>query len=167
MKKLAIALLATVALSVFGCGPSQEQKKTIADLTTEVTNMVNYTNTSLGKLEDLSGQVQSAISGADTLGKKFPKDTVSITNAVTQLKSAKDRLMSVKENVTAWIGAYKMPDLENMKTDELISSLKKSKDDLTSATQEIEGALNAATAALDGYSNLATELRAKLASKKK
>ncbi|MBI5471884.1 MAG: hypothetical protein HY961_06020 [Ignavibacteriae bacterium] len=167
MKKLAVLLTAALLIAVLGCGPSQEQKQMVADLTTEVTNLVNDTHSSLDKLDDVSGQVSSTLAGADTLARKFPKDTVSITNVVTQLHSAKDRLTSVKENVTAWIGAYKMPDLDKMKFDEVISNLKKSKDDLASATQEINGALSGATSAIENYRKVETELSTKVASKKK
>jgi hypothetical protein len=167
MKKLAVVLVALTVLALVGCGPSAEQKKMVADLTTEVTTMVNSTSAKLGDLDNVAGQITSAISGADSLAMKFPKDTASIMGAITQLKSAKDRVMSVKENVSAWVSNFKAPDLTKMKFDEVLTSLKKSKDELTSAGAEVEGAMTAATTALDGYKGIASGLMTKLTTKKK
>ncbi len=167
MKKLAVVLVALTVVSLIGCGPSAEQQKMVADLTTEVTTMVNNTSTKLGDLDNVAAQIASAVSGADSLAMKFPKDTASIMGAVNQLKSAKDRVMAVKDNVSAWISNFKTPDLTKMKFDEVLTSLKKSKDELTSAGTEVEGAMSAATAALDGYNGIASGLLSKLVAKKK
>jgi uncharacterized lipoprotein YehR (DUF1307 family) len=167
MKKFAFVFVAILALAIAGCGPSTEQKKMVADLTSEVTSMVNDATSSLGKMDDVAGQVASAIAAGDSLKMKFPKDSASIGSALTQLKSAKDRLMSVKDNVSAWLKNFKTPDLANMKVDEAVSNLKKNKDELTTAASEIPGTLDAATTALDGYKNIASGLMSKVATKKK
>jgi hypothetical protein len=161
MKNFAVTLIPVVALLIAGCGPSEEQKKMQADLTNQVAEMANATQASLGKMDDITAQVASAIASMDTLAKRFPKDTVVIAGASNQLKSANERLASVKENVSAWLSNYKSPDPSKMKFDELISDLKKSKDDLTSANGEIEGALSNATSALDGYKSVAANIATK------
>lgn len=165
MKKFVFVLVASLALAAIGCGPSAEQRKMVADLTGEVTNMVNDATSSLGKMEDVAGQITSAVSGGDSLAMKFPKDTTSIMGAVNQLKSAKDRLMSVKDNVSAWLKSYKTPDLTKMKFTDVVTNLKKSKDELTTATSEIQNAMSAASAALDSYKGIASGLMSKIASK--
>jgi prefoldin subunit 5 len=73
--------------------------------------------------------------------------------------------MSVKDNVSSWINAYKAPDLTKMEYDQVIADLKKNKDELTTATSEIKGALSAASAAIDGYKNVASTLMSKVAAK--
>lgn len=166
MKRFVFVVVA-FALAAIGCGPSAEQNKMVADLTGEVTDMINDARSSIGQMEDVAGQIASAVSGADSLAKKFPRDTTSIMGAVNQLKSAKDRLISVKDNVTAWVNNFKTPDLAAMKFDEVVSNLKKSKDELTTATSEIQGALSAASASLDGYKSVSSGLMSKTAMKKK
>lgn len=165
MKKFSFVVVALIALA--GCGPDAEQKKMVADLTTEVSSMINDASSSLGKMDDIAGQITSAMSGADSLAMKFPKDTASIMGAINQLKSAKDRVMSVKDNVSEWVKNYKTPDLASMKFDQVVSDLKKNKDELTSATSEIQGALDVATTAIDGYKNVASGLMSKVMAKRK
>lgn len=165
MKNLVVPIAALILVALVGCGPSAEQKKMVADLTTEVTSMMNDAKSSLGDLDKAAGDITTSLSGADSLMMKYPKDTEAINGAVTQLKSAKDRLMSVKDNVSSWINAYKAPDLTKMKFDQVIADLKKNKDELTTATSEIKGALSAASAAIDGYKNVASTLMSKVAAK--
>jgi ABC-type transporter Mla subunit MlaD len=152
---------------MIGCGPNAEQQKMVADLTGEVSSMVNDATAALGNMDNVAGQITSALSGADSLAMKFPKDTTSIMGIANQLRSAKDRLMSVKDNVGDWLKAYKTPSLETMKFDEVVSVLKKSKDELTTAASEIQGAMGAASSALDGYKNLASGYMSKIAAKRK
>jgi ABC-type transporter Mla subunit MlaD len=162
-------LIVVVALAVgvlAGCGPTQEQQKMLADLTTEVTSMVNTAQSSLGNLDNMAGELTSALSQGDSLAKKFPKDAPAIDAAVARLKSAGDRVTAVKGNVSAWIENYKAPDLTKLKFDEAISDLKKNKDDLTAATSEIQGALSAATDALNNYKGVAAGLMTKVVGKK-
>lgn len=154
-------------LTLVGCGPSAEQKKMVADLTSEVTTMVDNVKNSLARLDNISGEVTAAIAGADSLAQKNPKDTAAISNVLNQLKSAKDRVMSVKDNVNSWIAAFKVPDLATMDFDKVMAQLKQDKEQLTTATSEIEGALTAANTALDGYKNLAANLMTRVAAKKK
>lgn len=167
MKYFSVILVALVALVLIGCGPSAEQKKMVADLTAEVTGMVDNVKNSLGKLDNVSGEITAAIAGADSLAQKNPKDAAAITDAVNQLKTAKERLMSVKDNVNSWVAAFKVPDLATMGFDKTMAQLKQDKEQLTTATSEIEGALGAANTALDGYKNLAASLMTKVAAKKK
>jgi hypothetical protein len=168
MKKFSVVVMvALLGLAIIGCGPSAEQKKLIADLTGEVGTMVNDAASSLGKMDDVAGQITSAIGSADSLKMKFPKDSTAVGGAIAQLTSAKDRLMSVKDNVSAWLKNYKTPDLTNLKFDQVVSDLKKNKEELTSAVGEIQGALGAATTALDGYKGIASGLMSKVAAMKK
>ena len=155
MKMLSALLVIIFAFTVIGCGPSEEQKKMVADLTTEVTTMVNNATTSLTKMDDIAGQITAAVSGSEQLTAKFPKEAAMVTDGVSKLTAAKDRLMSVKDNVSAWLQNYKTPDLATMKFDDVLAKLKTSKDELTTATSEIDGALGAATAALDSYKSIA------------
>ena len=167
MKNFSMAFVALALFAFIGCGPSAEQQKMFADLTTEVTSMVNDGSASLGKMDDVAGQITTAVTGSQELAQKFPKDTASIMGAVNQLKAAKDRLMSVKDNVGAWIANFKAPDLASGSFDKVIADLKKNKEDITSATTEIQGALSAATSALDGYNGIASGLMSKVASMRK
>lgn len=167
MKHVSVVLVALLALAIVGCGPSAEEKKMVDDLTAEVKSMVDNASNSVGKLEGVAGEITAAIAGADSLAKKYPKETASITSAVDQLKSAKDRVMSVKDNVSAWLAQFKLPSLETMKFDQVLSELKKQKEELSTATSEIEGALSAATSALDSYKNLASGFATKVAAKMK
>ncbi len=150
---LAIALCCLVLV---GCGPSAEQKKMVMDLNSEVTTMINSAQASLGNLDDMAAQVTSAMSSADSMRMKLPEDSTSLRGAMNELNSAKDRLMGVKENVSAWLKNYKTPDLANMKIDEVTASLKKNKEELSTASTEISNALNAAKTAIDGYKNVAS-----------
>ncbi|MER3523627.1 MAG: hypothetical protein C4326_06035 [Ignavibacteria bacterium] len=167
MKQVSIVLVALFALAIAGCGPSAEQKKMVDDLTAEVKSMADNASNSIGKLEGVAGEIAAAIAGADSLAKKYPKDTASITSAVSQLRSAKDRVTSVKDNVSAWLAQFKVPSLETMKFDQVLSKLKKQKEELSTATSEVEGALSAATTALDSYKGLASGLATKVAAKMK
>ena len=159
MKKISIGMVALIALSIAGCGPSAEQKKMVTDMTGEVTTMVNDASSSLGKIDDAVKQVDAAIITGDSLKMKAPKDSTSIGNAIIQLKTAKDRLLSVKDNVSQWVAAYKTPDLEKAKFEQVVADLKKNKDEVTSASAEIQGAIDAAMTALEEYRNVASSVK--------
>ncbi|NUN03113.1 MAG: hypothetical protein HUU41_18560 [Bryobacteraceae bacterium] len=161
MRIISAMLVALLALTIVGCGPTEEQKKMVADLTTEVTTMVNDATSSLGNIDNMAGEITTAISGAQELSTKFPKEAATINDAVTKLTAAKDRLTGVKDNVSAWLQNYKTPDLATMKFDEVVTKLKTSKDELTTATTEIQGALGAAETALTEYKGIADGLMAK------
>lgn len=163
--KNVLAIVAMALIVLAGCGPSEEQRKMLADLTSEVTGMVNAAQSSLGNLDNITSQLASAVANGDSLAMKFPKEAPAITAAVNQVKSAADRVSGVKNNVSDWLKNYQAPDLTKMKFDEVISRLKKNKDDLTTATSEIEGALSAANSALEGYKSVAAGLMAKVAKK--
>ncbi len=167
MKTALSILVAVLAFAVIGCGPSAEQKKMLSDLTSEVTTMINDTKSSLGELDGLGSQLTSALSSGDSLKQKFPKDSTAINAALTQLTTAKNRVMTVKDNVKAWIDSYKAPDLANLKFDNVIADLKKSKDDLSEAKTEVQGAMSAASTALDNYNNVFSNMMSKVVAKKK
>jgi hypothetical protein len=167
MKTMYAVVLALLSLSVIGCGPSAEQKKMVNNLTAEVKTMADNAKSSLGQLEGVAGEITAAVAGADTLAKKYPKQAAEITDAVNKLNAAKDRVMSVKDQVNKWLATFKVPDLASMDFDKVMAKLKEDKDQLTTAKSEIEGALSAATTALEGYKNLAASLMTKVEAKKK
>ncbi len=167
MKKTFVLVMGLLALLVIGCGPSAEQKKMVDDLTAEVKTMADNAQSSLGQLDGLAGEITAAVSSGDSLAKKYPKQSAEITDVINKLNSAKERLMSVKNNVSSWLAAFKVPDLATMEFDKVMTQLKQDKEQLTTAKSEIEGALGAANAALDGYKNLAASLMTKVAAKKK
>lgn len=167
MKYFSEVVAAFLVIALTGCGPSAEQKKVAADMTTEVTTMVENVKSSLGKLDNIAGEITAAITAADSLAQKNPKEAATITEVVNQLKSAKDRAMSVKDNVNSWVAAFKAPDMATMDFDKVMAQLKQDKEQLATATSEIEGAMTAANAALDGYKNLAANLMTKVAAKKR
>ncbi len=167
MKTMFAFAIVLLSLSVIGCGPSAEQKKMVDELTAEVKTMADNAKSSLDQLEGIAGEITAAVTGADTLAKKYPKQEAAITEAVNKLNAAKDRIMSVKDQVNSWLAAFKVPDLATMSFDKVMAKLKEDKDQLTTAKSEIEGALSAATTALDGYKNLAESLMTKVAARKK
>ncbi len=167
MKNILVLVIALLTLSVIGCGPSAEQKKMVDDLTAEVKAMADNAQSSLGQLDGMVGEISTAVSRADSLAQQHPKQAAEITDVITKLNSAKDRVMSVKDNVSKWLAAFKVPDLATMGFDKALAQLKQDKEELTTAKSEIEGALTTANTALDGYKSLAASLMTKVAAKKR
>lgn len=167
MKNILVLVSALLALALIGCGPSAEQKKMVDDLTAEVKAMADNAQSSLGQLDGVAAEITTTVSSADSLAKKYPKQSAEIADVMNKLNSAKERVMSVKDNVSSWLAAFKVPDLATMDFDKVLAQLKQDKEQLITAKSEIEGALTAANTALDGYKNLAANLMTKVAAKKR
>ncbi len=141
----------SLSLILVCCGPSDEEKKTARDLTNEIVEMVNALQGSLQRIDDASAQLSTAIVHAESFRMRYQKDSTALAKTATRLRSEKDRLVALKNNVGEWVRKYRPPDLNQTGLGEAVSTLKRDREQLIAAGNEIQTGMESVQTAMDEY----------------
>jgi predicted small lipoprotein YifL len=155
----ALFLVLMVAVLLAGCGKSEELKKLEATLNTEVMQKHDDLMKSMASLEVLRDQIDVAMAQHNELVKKYPKQTA--THKAGDLMTAKDRLLAAKAKMETWMKGFKPYNVE-VKHEEAMASLTKSKDELLAMQEQFTGAMTYAKDTIAGHTKMAEELMAKM-----
>lgn len=160
---LAVFLVLMVAVVLAGCGKSEELKKLEATLNTEVMQKHDDLMKSMATLDELTVQIDAAMAKHEELVKKYPKQTA--THKAGDLMTAKDRLVSAKASMETWMKGFKPYDVE-MKHEDVMAGLTKSKDELAGIQEQFTKAITTAQDAIATHAKVANDLLAKTSKRK-
>lgn len=153
-------LVLVLAIALTGCGKSAEMKKMEADLFASVNKMHNDGMSLMTKATETIGKIDETVSQCEKFAADHPKETVGHNDA--DLKAAKAKLAAAVGSMKEWMSGFKPYD-ENMKHEDVLAQLEKSKIGITKVKADFEGALAGASAALDAHKAQADEIMAKMA----
>ena len=142
-----------LCLILICCGPSEDEKKTARDLTNEIVEMVNALQGSIQRIDDASSELSSAIVHTESFRMKYQKDSTVLAKTAIHLRSEKDRLMSLRNDVGEWVKKYKPPDLNQIGFKEAVSTLKRDREELVLVGDKIQKGMDSVQAAMDEYNS--------------
>lgn len=159
---LALSLVMLVAVLLAGCGKSEEMKKIETALNKEMMDKHDALMKSIADLDDLTAQIDTAMTKHDALVKQFPKLTEGHT--ATDLVAAQEKIAAAKSAMDSWMRSFKPYDPE-AKHDAVIAALGIEKDELTAMQKQFNEAISAAKVALKTHAT-ATEIVTKKTKKR-
>jgi hypothetical protein len=159
MKKqhyIIVILLACMAMALFGCGKSAGQKKTEADLNTEVTKLQE---TITAALESALQDVNAALATHDSLVAASPKG--ARIHKADDLKSASKELETFKTAMDDWMAGYN-PYETKMSHQDAMALLARHKEDLTAMQSNLNAAISQANTAIESHGKDRKDLQTKM-----
>lgn len=166
MKKLIklTALFSVVALLMFGCGKTDEQKKMESDLNDEVQKLHDEGMALSTELSGLQADLSAKLAKKDSLANAVAKELAGTSTEAVNASIAK--IKSSTEAMNNWMMNHKGYD-EKAKHEEVIATLTTEKEAVSKVKTELEAALTDAKSTVSTLDSAIAELVAKKPAKGK
>jgi len=166
MKKLIklTALFSVVALLMFGCGKTDEQKKMESDLNDEIQKLHDDGMELSTELSSIQADLSAKLAKKDSLANAVAKELAGTSTEAVNASIAK--IKSSTEAMNNWMMNHKGYD-EKAKHEEVIATLTTEKEAVSKVKTELEAALTDAKSTVSTLDSAIAELAAKKPAKGK